>query len=202
MRRLGLLLLLLVAVAYPATAQIRASVTMTLDSSGKQPMVKLSRLLDEREWRQAAQQGVAVRVAWTVTQWRKGGLLGDNAMQTVRWTDLIQPQALLGTYDFRRVYPTRAEEPRSYATLDQLNVVEFGAPIPLRLTLPTRSGEYYYSAEVALSTLDGDDLDRITRFQGQNSGALWNWLTRTVGSLFLPGTRLPTVRTPTFRIGG
>ncbi len=198
MRRPGLLLLLLLAVARPVTAQIRASVTMTLDSTGTQPMLRLTHLLDEREWRQAAQQGVAVRVAWTVTQWRKGGLLGDNATQTVRWTDLIQPQALLGTFDFRRVYPNRADEPRSYSTLDQLNVAEFGAPIPLRLTLPTRRGEYYYSAEVALSTLDGDDLDRITR--GQNSGALWSWLTRTVGSLFLPGTRLPTVRTPTFRI--
>ena len=76
MRRIRLLLLLLLigGVARAMPAQLRAGVTVALDSTGRQPSIRLTHLFDEREWREAVNDGVAVRVAWNVVLWRKGGV--------------------------------------------------------------------------------------------------------------------------------
>lgn len=200
MRRFFLLLILLLSpVAGRLDAQIKAEVTITLDSTGKMPVVQLLRLFEVKEWREAIQQGVAVTVQWKLILWRKG-FLWNSQVQKQEWKDIVRRQVLLDQYDIRQLFPDRGlTQPEYFRSLDELAFARFTQPLPLVLRLPDKSGSYYYSIEVEIETRSGEEIERKLRFVSPNEN-LWVTLTRPISNVFLPARKLPTATTATFTL--
>lgn len=200
MRRVVLLVAVLLGAAAPvASAQGRPRVEVSRDTATNDPIVRVRNLLREAQWREALDAAFTLRLQWRVDLWRERTLLPANE-RTTTFEMIVQPDPLLQQYRIFTRVPGRPPIEQRYASFDLL---QLALELPVRLARqgPGRAGEWYYTAQVRVSTLTEEELEELQDFlggadRGSPGGAFTRALLRLVA---LPTTTLEA-RSERFRV--
>ena len=177
--RLPVRLLLLAALALPATpplaAQgtdaVRLSVTLVPDASRKSgllPEARVTGLLEDERWTSALLSGLPLRLHYRLELWRSRSSWFDAAVRSIDWDVVVRREPLLDQYSVTTVLLGRTRLQR-YPDLASL-----GTALGVAYRIAVRAndkGEYYYVANLSVSTLSDSDLDEMDRVMRGEAGA-------------------------------
>jgi hypothetical protein len=198
-RVLLLLAVVLVGAAPAATAQAGARVELTRDTVSNDPIVRVRNLLREPQWREALEAAFTLRLQWRVDLWRQRTIFPANE-RTVNYEVIVQPDPLLRQYRLITRVPGRPPIESRYSSFESLQMAMDLAQ-QLGRQGPTRSGEWYYTATLRVSTLTDEELAELQAFVGGGDrGSPGSAITRAFLRLIaLPTTTLDD-RSETFRV--
>lgn len=177
--RLPVRLLLLAALALPAApplaAQaadaVRLSVTLVPDAtrkSGLLPEARVRGLLEDERWTSALLSGLPLRLHYRLELWRSRASWFDAAVRSIDWDVVVRREPLLDQYSVTTVLLGRTRLQR-YPDLSALgNALGVAYRIAVRAN---DKGEYYYVANLSVSTLSDSDLDEMDRVMRGEAGA-------------------------------
>ena len=177
--RLPARLLLLAALALPAApplaAQgadgVRLSVTLVPDAtrkSGLLPEARVTGLLEDERWTSALLSGLPLRLHYRLELWRSRASWFDAAVRSIDWDVVVRREPLLDQYSVTTVLLGRTRLQR-YPDLSALgNALGVAYRIAVRAS---DKGEYYYVANLSVSTLSDSDLDEMDRVMRGEAGA-------------------------------
>lgn len=177
--RLPVRLLLLAALALPAApplaAQgadgVRLSVTLVPDASRKSgllPEARVTGLLEDERWTSALLSGLPLRLHYRLELWRSRSSWFDAAVRSIEWDVVVRREPLLDQYSVTTVLLGRTRLQR-YPDLSALgNALGVAYRIAVRAN---DKGEYYYVANLSVSTLSDSDLDEMDRVMRGEAGA-------------------------------
>ena len=177
--RLPVRLLLLAALALPAApplaAQaadgVRLSVTLVPDAtrkSGLLPEARVRGLLEDERWTSALLSGLPLRLHYRLELWRSRASWFDAAVRSIDWDVVVRREPLLDQYSVTTVLLGRTRLQR-YPDLASL-----GTALGVAYRIAVRAGdkgEYYYVANLSVSTLSDSDLDEMDRVMRGEAGA-------------------------------
>ena len=177
--RLPVRLLLLAALALPAApplaAQaadaVRLSVTLVPDASRKSgllPEARVRGLLEDERWTSALLSGLPLRLHYRLELWRSRASWFDAAVRSIDWDVVVRREPLLDQYSVTTVLLGRTRLQR-YPDLESL-----GNALGVAYRIAVRAGdkgEYYYVANLSVSTLSDSDLDEMDRVMRGEAGA-------------------------------
>lgn len=177
--RLPARLLLLAALALPAapplaaqgTDAVRLSVTLVPDASRKSgllPEARVTGLLEDERWTSALLSGLPLRLHYRLELWRSRSSWFDAAVRSIDWDVVVRREPLLDQYSVTTVLLGRTRLQR-YPDLASL-----GTALGVAYRIAVRAndkGEYYYVANLSVSTLSDSDLDEMDRVMRGEAGA-------------------------------
>lgn len=177
--RLPVRLLLLAALALPAapplaaqgTDAVRLSVTLVPDASRKSgllPEARVTGLLEDERWTSALLSGLPLRLHYRLELWRSRASWFDAAVRSIDWDVVVRREPLLDQYSVTTVLLGRTRLQR-YPDLASL-----GTALGVAYRIAVRAndkGEYYYVANLSVSTLSDSDLDEMDRVMRGEAGA-------------------------------
>ena len=177
--RLPVRLLLLAALALPAapplaaqgTEAVRLSVTLVPDASRKSgllPEARVTGLLEDERWTSALLSGLPLRLHYRLELWRSRSSWFDAAVRSIDWDVVVRREPLLDQYSVTTVLLGRTRLQR-YPDLASL-----GTALGVAYRIAVRAndkGEYYYVANLSVSTLSDSDLDEMDRVMRGEAGA-------------------------------
>ena len=177
--RLPVRLLLLTALALPAapplaaqgTDAVRLSVTLVPDASRKSgllPEARVTGLLEDERWTSALLSGLPLRLHYRLELWRSRSSWFDAAVRSIDWDVVVRREPLLDQYSVTTVLLGRTRLQR-YPDLASL-----GTALGVAYRIAVRAndkGEYYYVANLSVSTLSDSDLDEMDRVMRGEAGA-------------------------------
>ncbi len=177
--RLPVRLLLLAALALPAapplaaqgTDAVRLSVTLVPDASRKSgllPEARVTGLLEDERWTSALLSGLPLRLHYRLELWRSRSSWFDAAVRSIDWDVVVRREPLLDQYSVTTVLLGRTRLQR-YPDLASL-----GTALGVAYRIAVRAndkGEYYYVANLSVSTLSDSDLDEMDRVMRGEAGA-------------------------------
>ncbi len=198
MRRLLALAVLLLGPVSAVSAQ-SVRVEATLEAATNKPRVRLFNLFDDPQWREAIAASYPIRLNFQLDLWRaRTGWFPDN-LTTRKWAFVISRQAVLDVYTLTTIVPGQEPRTERFASLDDLRMrVEL--PVPISGVGPTRSGAFWYSLKLGLSTLSTDEFDDLQHYlQGRGGGG--GGIASTLLRWALPKETV-VAETPRFVTGG
>ena len=177
--RLPARLLLLAALALPAASPlaaqgadgVRLSVTLVPDASRKSgllPEARVTGLLEDERWTSALLSGLPLRLHYRLELWRSRASWFDAAVRSIDWDVVVRREPLLDQYSVTTVLLGRTRLQR-YPDLASL-----GTALGVSYRIAVRAGdggEYYYVANLSVSTLSDSDLDEMDRVMRGEAGA-------------------------------
>ena len=177
--RLPVRLLLLAALALPAAPSlaaqgpdgVRLSVTLVPDASRKSgllPEARVTGLLEDERWTSALLSGLPLRLHYRLELWRSRSSWFDAAVRSIDWDVVVRREPLLDQYSVTTVLLGRTRLQR-YPDLASL-----GTALGVAYRIAVRAndkGEYYYVANLSVSTLSDSDLDEMDRVMRGEAGA-------------------------------
>ena len=206
----GALVVGLLASAAPAGAQargveIRLPTRSALPSEG--PLVRMVRVLDERDLRDLLDHGFPIRVHYRAELWTVAGWFND-LRGSWEWDLVLRQNGMSRSYEVARLVGDQVTPLGEFTNLATAIVA---AERPYRVPLlPPRGRRSYWNVVVDVETLALSDLDEVERWlrgelrpavRGQrNPGTALGRGLKTLTSRLLGGeTRHYEVRSETFR---
>ena len=163
MRRTLALLLSLIAIASPLSAQRppRLEIAVPVAAALREgPAIVTDGLLSDAKTREHLRNGFPARIHYRLELWRKGGVLaGDDRSGALDWDVLVNYDPTSNVYNMiRRSSDDSYRE--NFGNFSTLSSAELQLAKPYKTSLhPTRSGRYYYNLAVEVQTLAQSDLD-------------------------------------------
>jgi hypothetical protein len=205
-RRIRNALLLLLLHAGPVAAQEVETLALEVSPGSGELALHLGDLLGDEALVDALHSGLPVRIRVVAELWRDR--LFDSEEARAEWRAMLVYEPLERTYRVQTSAPDGHE--RILTSLaDAGSVLRRRATVPLK---PTRSGRYYYIANLEAETLSLSDLEELARWlrgdlaaavagEERMEGAVGRGVNRLlVRVLGMPAKRV-RVRTPTFEVG-
>ena len=191
--------------AQRAGAEIRLPAQGSLAAEG--PLVRVVRVLDDRELRDLLEHGFPVRVHYRAELWTIGRLFSD-LQGTREWDLVVRLDPLAKVYEVARIAGDQITFLGRFATLDEAAAAA-ERPVRVSLTAP-RGVRGYYNVAIDVDALSLSDLDEVERWlrgelrpavRGRRSPgtALGNGLKVLAERLLGGETRHYDVRSETFR---
>lgn len=197
-RRLLALAVLLLGAASAVPAQ-RVRVEATLEAATNKPRVRVVNLFDDEQWKEAIAASYPIRLNYQLDLWRKSFPFADN-LTTRKWAFVISRQAVLDVYTLTTIVPGQEPRTERFASLDDLRLrVEL--PVPISGVGPTRSGTFWYSVELGISTLSANEFDDLQHYLQGNGGGGGSGIASTLLRWALPKEKV-VAETPRFVMGG
>jgi hypothetical protein len=199
-RRVLLLVVLVLFGVGRASAQTEARVAVRLfpdTAAGPHVEVRVMGLLDDPDWRDAVINSYPVRLEWSVQLWQTG--MFGKAGPKVEWKDVIQRKSIMNLYEVITQLPGSRPTSQTFASLDIL-ALYVGQKIQLDTFGPKGKGEWYYRVVLKLSTLTGDEIDKLSASQqrGDNGSELQRAFSKALLNFSLPKRTL-RLDSPSFR---
>ncbi|MBL0179944.1 MAG: hypothetical protein IPP98_12575 [Gemmatimonadetes bacterium] len=199
MRRLLALAVLLLGAASAVPAQ-SVRVEATLEPATNKPRVRVINLFDDDQWKEAIAASYPVRLNYQLDLWRpRAGWFAEN-LTTRKWAFVISRQAVLDVYTLTTIVPGQEPRTERFASLDDLRMrVEL--PVPISGVGPTRTGTFWYSLKLGISTLSANEFDDFQHYlQGSSGGGGGGGIASTLLRWALPKATV-VAETPRFVIG-
>jgi hypothetical protein len=199
-RRILLLAVLLLGAASAAPAQ-SVRVEATLEASTNKPRVRVFNLFDDEQWKEAIAASYPIRLNFQLDLWRaQKGWFAENLI-TRKWAFVISRQAVLDVYTLTTVVPGQEPRIERFASLDDLRMrVEL--PVPISGVGPTRTGTFWYSIKLGISTLSANEFNDFQHYlQGSSGGGGGGGIASTLLRWALPKESV-VAETQRFQIGG
>ena len=198
MRRFLVLAVLLFGAAVAVPAQ-RVRVETALEPATNRPRVRVVNLFDDPQWREAIAASYPVRLNYQLDLWRvRTGWFADN-LNTRKWAFVISRQAVLDVYSLTTI--VAGQEPRieRFASLGELRL-RVEQPVPISGVGPTRTGTFWYSLQLGISTLSADEFDDFQRYIQGRGGSGGGGIASTLLRWALPKETV-VAETPRFDVG-
>jgi hypothetical protein len=200
-RRIVLLLAVFLAgVASAASAQAGARVEVRVDGATRDPIIQVRNLLDEATWRDALADAFPIALHWTVELWRPRGLWVPTAERRFEFDVVIRREPLLGQYTLLTRQGTRTLPEQRFTDLRTLSLaVEQALRVPA--ITPRRTGEWWYTVSLRITTLNDEELAELERFSGRSGGGTTgDALTRAMVKLVGLPTQTLEARSDRFQV--
>lgn len=145
--------------AQRAGAEIRLPAQASLAAEG--PLVRVVRVLDDRELRDLLGHSFPVRVHYRAELWTVGRFVNDLAA-TREWDVVVRLDPLARVYEVARIVGDQITFLGSFPDLD---AAAAAAERPFRVPLvPPRGRRAYYNVVIDVETLSLSDLDEVERW--------------------------------------
>ncbi|GJG88035.1 hypothetical protein tb265_32160 [Gemmatimonadetes bacterium T265] len=147
------------ALAQRAGAEIRLPEQTSLAVEG--PLVRVVRVLDDRELRDLLGHGFPVRVHYKTELWTVGRFFNDLEA-TREWDVVVRLDPLMKVYEVARIV---GDQVAFLGRFDDLDGASAAAERPFRAPLtPPRGKRAYYNVVIDVETLSLSDLDEVERW--------------------------------------
>lgn len=183
--------------AQDGTMALEVSLSDSTGRGSHEAVVRERRLLSDQRWTDLLHSGFPLRLHYRLELWRSRHGWFDDLQRAVDWDVVVRHEPLLDQYAVSIITPTGTREHR-YSSLERLG----GAlGVVYRIAIaPSAPGEFYYKANLRVSTLSDTDLDALERFlRGETADTtqpddLGDVVSRGTAKLLLKLGGLPTVR--------
>lgn len=159
----ALLALGLVLLAPRLAAQVRLEVALA-DSArrgSREAIVREHDLLTDQRWTDLLRSGFPLRLHYRLELWRARSGWFDDQERAVEWDVVVRHEPLLDQYAVSIITPNGTREHR-YPSLERLGNA-LGVVYRIAIA-PADRGEFYYKANLRVSTLSDADLDELERY--------------------------------------
>ncbi len=145
-------------------------VEATLESPSNRPRVRVVNLFDDPQWRDAIAASYPIRLNYDLDLWRaRSGWFPDN-LNTRKWAFVISRQAVLDVYTLTTIVAGQEPRKENFTSLEMLRM-RVEQPVPISGVAPNRSGTFWYSVKLGITTLSADEFDDLQRYvQGEGGG--------------------------------
>jgi hypothetical protein len=198
-RILVLLFVLMAGTAAQAAAQGSTRVEIRVDSTNRDPYVRIRNLLQESRWRDALENALPITMHWTVKLMRSRAILPATE-RTVEFKIVARQEQLLGHYTIAIEQPNRPRATPSRYTSEREFLYYLEREISLPDLAPRREGNWYYTVELRISTLEEDELRQAERAAGRTQGGVLDAIAQGILRMVGLPTAVLTGSTPGFRI--
>lgn len=169
MRRLLGLTALLLGAAVAASGQ-SVRVEASLESPSNRPRVRVVNLFDDPQWREAIAASYPIRLNYQLDLWRPGVLWFADNLNTRKWAFIISHQAVLDVYTLTTIVAGQEPRKENFTSLETLKL-RVEQPVPISGVGPNRSGTFWYSVKLGITTLSAAEFDDLQRYvQGESGG--------------------------------
>ncbi|MEO8295751.1 MAG: DUF4390 domain-containing protein [Gemmatimonadota bacterium] len=147
------------------SAEVALTVGLTPDtarSGHRNPQIRVRNLLRDDRLISMLRSGFPLRMHFRAELWRSRSGWFDVLVRPVEWDVVVRHEPLLDQYAVNTIMPGRTRENR-YTGLDSL-ARALDAVLYQISFRATQSGEFYYTAEIQVSTLSDSDLDELEHF--------------------------------------
>lgn len=146
------------------TTRVRLEVGLAENSAGPatwSPVIRTWNFFRDPRWDAMLQSGFPLQLHYRVELWRSRGAWFDATEQRVEWDIGVRHEPLLDQYTVVRLVGRQRLENR-YVTQEAL-AAAIGRAYRVAIA-PTEAGEYYYVANLQVTTLSDTDLEELERF--------------------------------------
>lgn len=166
-RLLGLTVLLLGAVVTASGQSVR--VEATLEATSNRPRVRVVNLFDDPQWRDAIAASYPIRLNYQLDLWRARWAFPEN-LNTRKWAFVISRQAVLDVYTLTTIVAGQEPRKENFTSLEMLRL-RVEQAVPISGVAPNRSGTFWYSVKLGITTLSAAEFDDLQRYvQGESGG--------------------------------
>lgn len=140
-----------------------------VDSATRDPIIQIHNLLQEATWHDALADAFPIALHWTVELWRPRGLWVPTSERRFEFEVVLRREPLLGQYTLLTRQGRRTLPEQRFTDLRTLSVA-VGQALRLPALTPSRSGEWWYTVSLRITTLNDEELAELERFAGRSGG--------------------------------